>query len=55
MSKIFEDIKQEAKVQAKLEDAVEMLKEKFSIEQIVRITKLSKSEIIEIGRRNGLL
>ena len=59
MCKAMEDMRNEAKVkgkaEGKVEDAIEMLKEKFSIEQIARITKLSAEKITEVGRLHGLL
>lgn len=59
MCKAMEEMRKEAaekaEAKAKIEDAVGMLKENLSIEQIARITKLSVEKITEVGRLHGLL
>lgn len=59
MCKAMEEMRNEAaakgKAEGKIEIAIEMMKEKLSIEKIAKITKLSVEKVTEIGRLNGLL
>ena len=38
-----------------METAVELMKEKFPMEKIAKVTKLSMEKLQELGRMNGLL
>ena len=39
----------------RMELAVELMKEKFPMEKIVKLTKLSMDKLNELGRLNGLI
>ena len=43
------------RAEAKIEVAIEMLKEKMSVETIARLTKLTVEQITEIGKKNALI
>ncbi|WP_143254900.1 hypothetical protein [Anaerovibrio lipolyticus] len=43
------------RAEAKIEVAIEMLKEKMSVETIARLTKLTVEQITEIGKKNSLI
>ena len=45
----------EGKVEGKVEVAIDMLKEKLSVDMISRLTKLTVEQITEIGKKNALL
>ena len=59
MCKAMEEMRKEAAAKArkesKIEDAIEMMKDHFSIDRIAKITKLSVEQITEAGRLQGLL
>ncbi len=38
-----------------METAIELMKEKFPLEKIAKVTKLSMEKLQELGRVNGLL
>ena len=41
--------------ESRMETAVELMKEKFPMEKISRITRLSMEKLQELGKMNGLL
>ena len=41
--------------ESRMETAVELMKEKFPMEKISRITRLSMEKLQELGKVNGLL
>ena len=41
--------------ESRMETAVELMKEKFPMEKIARITRLSMEKLQELGKVNGLL
>ena len=43
------------RAEAKVEVAIELLKEKISIEMIARATKLTVEQVKEIGKKNALI
>ena len=43
------------RAEAKIEVAIEMLKEKMSVETIARLTKLTVEQLTEIGKKNALI
>ena len=43
------------RAEAKVEVAIELLKEKISIEMIARATKLTVGQVKEIGKKNALI
>ena len=47
--------KAEGKTEGRMETAVELMKEKFPMEKIAKVTKLSMEKLQELGRMNGLL
>ena len=59
MCKAMEEMRKEAaakaRIESKIEDAIEMMKDHFSIDRIAKITKLSVEQITEAGRQQGLL
>lgn len=59
MCKAMEEMRKEAaakaRIESKIEDAIEMMKDHFSIDRIAKITKLSVEQITEAGRLQGLL
>ena len=58
MSEICEVIERnraEARADGMVEVAIEMLKEKMSIEMIARFTKLTVEQVKEIGKKNALI
>lgn len=46
---------EKGKNERSIEVAIELLKEKLSVEMIARATKLTVDQIKEIGRKNALL
>lgn len=59
MCKAMEEMRKEAaakaRIESKIEDAIEMMKDHFSVDRIAKITKLSVEQITEAGRLQGLL
>ena len=51
----LQKIKKEGIEQGRIETAIELMKEKFPLEKIAKITKLSVEKLNELGRVNGLL
>ena len=43
------------RAEGRAEVAIELLKEKLSIEMIARVTKLTVEEVKEIGKKNALI
>ncbi|WP_295920185.1 hypothetical protein [uncultured Anaerovibrio sp.] len=43
------------RAETKVEVAIELLKEKISIEMIARATKLTVGQVKEIGKKNALI
>ncbi len=41
--------------ESRMETAIELMKEKFPMEKISRITRLSMEKLQELGKMNGLL
>ena len=41
--------------ESRMEMAIELMKEKFPMEKISRITRLSMEKLQELGKMNGLL
>ena len=55
VSRIIHEGKAEGKTEGRMETAVELMKEKFPMEKIAKVTKLSMEKLQELGRMNGLL
>ena len=55
MCEVIERNRAEARADGMLEVAIEMLKEKMSIEMIARFTKLTVKQVKEIGKKNALI
>ena len=55
MCEVIERYKAEGMAKGKAEVAIEMLKEKLSIEMIARATKLTVEQVKEIGKKNALI
>ena len=47
--------KAEGKTEGRMETAVELMKEKFPMEKIAKVTKLSVEKLQELGKLHGLL
>ncbi|MBR2142361.1 hypothetical protein [Anaerovibrio sp.] len=54
MCEVIEKNRAEARADGMVEVAIEMLKEKMSIEMIARFTKLTVEQVKEIGKKNAL-
>ncbi len=50
-----EEGRAEGREEGKVEVAIDMLKEKLSVDMISRLTKLTVEQITEIGKKNALL
>ena len=55
MCEVIERNRAEARAKVMVEVAIEMLKEKMSVEMIARLTKLTVEQITEIGKKNALI
>ena len=55
MSEVIERNRAEGRAEGRAEVAIELLKEKLSIEMIARVTKLTVEEVKEIGKKNALI
>ena len=55
MSEVIERNRAEGRAEGRAEVAIELLKEKLSIEMIARATKLTVEEVKEIGKKNALI
>ena len=55
MCEVIEKNRAEARADGMVEVAIEMLKEKMSIEMIARFTKLTVEQVKEIGKKNALI
>ena len=55
MCRAMEEMRREAAEKARLDVAIELLKDHLSIAQIAKATKLSAEKITEAGRLHGLL
>ena len=55
MCEVIERNRAEARFERSIEVAIEMLKDKMSVETIARFTKLTVEQIKEIGKKNALL
>ena len=55
MSEVIERNRAEGRAEGRAEVAIELLKEKLSIEMIARATKLTVEQVKEIGKKNALI
>ena len=55
MCEVIERNRAEARAEGRAEVAIELLKEKLSIEMIARATKLTVEQVKEIGKKNALI
>jgi len=55
MCEVIERYKAEGIAERSAEVAIELLKEKLSIEMIARATKLTVEQVKEIGKKNALI
>ena len=51
----MKDIRLKVWLKKSVEVAIELLKEKFLIEMIARVTKLTVEQVKEIGKKNALI
>ena len=55
MCEVIERNRAEGRAEGRAEVAIELLKEKLSIEMIARATKLTVEQVKEIGKKNALI